>query len=203
MKKIIKPFDLEAAKNGAKIETRNGKEVEILRWDLNNKFPILGIVTGDDGYESFVGWKIDGTSPLEFDNDDDLVLVEYEDEHEESEDEKMLNNIEECLRPFYKKSEYREIYDWIKEKKEESSRKGCTKSWWIARDEDDELYMYNEEPVRGEYSFYSRSDENCFITLYDNLFPEVTWGNSPKKIEMKLTLIKNESETEKKSMEVV
>lgn len=204
MKKIIKPFDLEAAKNGAKIETRNGKEVEILRTDLKNNFPIIGIVTGDDGSEGFAGWKTDGTSPSKIlgDNDNDLVLVEYEDEHEESEDEKMLNNIEECLRSFYKKSEYREIYDWIKEKKEESSRKGCTKSWWIARDEDDELYIYNEEPVRGEYSFYSRSDENCYITLYDNLFPEVTWENSPKKIEMKLAPIKNESKTEKKSMEV-
>lgn len=82
MKKIIKPFDLEAAKNGAKIETRNGKKVEILRWDLNNKCSILGIVTGDDGYESFVGWGNDGTSPFKMDIDNDLVIVEYKDEEE-------------------------------------------------------------------------------------------------------------------------
>ena len=49
-RKIVKPFDLEAAKNGAKIETRNGKEVEILRTDLKNKYPIIGIITGDDGF---------------------------------------------------------------------------------------------------------------------------------------------------------
>lgn len=93
-RKIVKPFDLEAAKNGAKIETRNGKEVEILRWDLNNKCSILGIVTEDDGYESFVGWENDGTNPFKMDIDNDLVIVEYEDE--ESEYKKMKK----IIKPF-------------------------------------------------------------------------------------------------------
>jgi len=196
MKKIIKPFDLEAAKNGAKIETRNGKEVEILRWDLNNKCSILGIVTGDDGYESFVGWENDGTSPTKMDNDNDLVIVEYKDE--ESEVEKILNNIEECLCPFYKKSEYREIYEWIKEKKEESSRKGCAKSWWIARDKDDELYVYtDDEPVRRGRAFSPRSDEKCYLRIYDNLFPELTWENSPQKIKVNIELMSDKNKENK------
>lgn len=36
-KKIIKPFCLEAAKRGAKVETRSGKKVEIFKWDANSQ----------------------------------------------------------------------------------------------------------------------------------------------------------------------
>lgn len=190
-RKIVKSFNLEVAKNGAKVETRNGHKVEILRTDLKNICPIIGIVTGDDDSEGFSAWKIDGTSPIKIFGDDsnDLVIVDYEDE--ESEDTRMLNIIEECLDSFYDKSEYKEIYDWIENKKKESSRKDCTESWWIARDKYGGLYIYNdEEPFRGEYSFASRSDEDYYAKLNDNLFPEVTWKNSPKKIEMKLTPIK-------------
>lgn len=195
-KKIVKSFDLEAFKNGAKVETRNGHKIEILRTDLKNSCPIIGIVTGDNGDESFSMWKADGASPFKIigDNDNDLVIVEYEDEHEESEDEKILNNIEECLCPFYKKSEYREIYDWIKEKKEESSRKGCAKSWWIARDKDDKLYVYtDDEPVRRGCAFSPRSDEKCYLRIYDNLFPELTWENSPQKIKVNIELMSDKN----------
>lgn len=191
MKKIIKPFDLEAAKNGAKIETRNGHKVEILRTDLKNICPIIGIVTGDDDSEGFSAWKIDGANPIKMIGDDsnDLVIVEYEDE--ESEDTRMLKIIEECLESFYDKSEYKEIYDWIENKKKESSRKDYTESLWIARDKYGGLYIYNdEEPFRGEYTFSSRSDEDYYAKLNENLFPEISWKNSPKKIELKLTPIK-------------
>ena len=191
-RKIVKSFDLEAAKNGAKIETRNGKEVEILRWDLNNKCPILGIVTGDDGYESFAGWGNDGTSPFKMDIDNDLVIVEYE--NDKSEDEKMLNNIEECLWPFYKKSEYREIYDWIKEKKEESSRKECTESWWVARDKNNTLYIYENRPT---YMNDSEFSCNYIIELNKNLFPELTWKNSPQKIKVNIELMPDENKEDK------
>lgn len=190
MKKIIKPFDLEAAKNGAKVETRNGTEVEILRWDLNNKCPILGIATGDDGYESFVGWENDGTSPFKMigDNDNDLVIVEYEDEDEKSEDTRMLNIIEECLKSFYDESEYKEIYGWIKKKKNESLRKECPESWWVARDKDRKVFIYNSEPIRleSEFKFDGDSFGHC-VELHNGLFPEITWENSPKKIKMELS----------------
>lgn len=205
-RKIVKTFNLEAAKNGAKVETRNGHKVEILRTDLKNNFPIIGIVTGDDGSEGFAGWKTDGTSPAKIigDNDNDLVLVEYEDEHEESEDTRMLNIIEECLKSFYDESEYKEIYDWIEKKKDESLRKESPESWWVARDKDEKVFIYNSEPIRleSEFKFDGDSFGHC-VELHNGLFPEITWENSPKKIEMKLTNIKNESKTEKKSMEVV
>ena len=68
---------------GLRLKQEMEKKVEIVRWNLNNSFPILGIVTGDDGYESFVAWRINGTSPTSpMDSDDDLVIVEYEDEEE-------------------------------------------------------------------------------------------------------------------------
>lgn len=88
-RKIVKSFDLEAFKNGAKVETRNGHKVEILRTDLKNNCPIIGIVTGDDGSEGFSMWKTDGVNPVEIigDNDNDLVIVDYE--NDKSEDEKV------------------------------------------------------------------------------------------------------------------
>ena len=188
MKKIIKPFDLEAAKNGAKIETRNGKEVEILRWDLNNKFPILGIVTGDDGYESFVGWENDGTSPIKMNNDDDLVIVEYKDE--ESEDEKMLNTIQGCLNFFFDKCDYDEkciseedISRWIEKKKDELER---IESWWVARDKDGKVFMFNNNPKRvdDEGIFSNNFYDGLCTELDSSLFSEITWENSPKKIKL-------------------
>lgn len=194
MKKIIKPFDFEAAKNGAKIETRNGKEVEILRWDLNNKCSILGIVTGDDGYESFVGWGNDGTSPFKMDIDNDLVIVEYKDE--ESEDEKMLNSIQGCLNFFFDKCDYdgryiskEDIFGWIEKKKNELER---IESWWVARDKNGEIYMFNNNPKRvdDEGIFLNNSYDGLCTELDSSLFSEITWENSPKKIEMKLTPIK-------------
>lgn len=204
-RKIVKPFDLEAVKNGAKAETRNGHKVEILRTDLKNSYPIIGIVTGDDGSEGFSMWKTDGANPVEIigDNDNDLVIVEYEDEDEESEDTRMLNIIEECLKSFYDESEYKEIYEWIKKKKDESLRKEYSESWWVARDKDGEVFIYNSEPIRfeSEFKFNGDSFGHC-VELHNGLFPEMTWENSPKKIEMKLTPIKNESKTEKKGMGV-
>lgn len=119
-RKIVKTFNLEAAKNGANVETRNGDKVEIIRTDLKNSFPILGILTRGNDYQVPLSWEINGTSPTSpTDSDYDLVIVEYEDE--ESEDEKMLKIIEEFLKYFDTKKEYNEIYDWIEKKKKEDS----------------------------------------------------------------------------------
>lgn len=78
MKKIIKPFDLEAAKKGAKVETRSGKKVEIFKWDANSQFPLKGIYENCEGYECAGSWNLDGewgSAPSL-----DLVIVEYEGE---------------------------------------------------------------------------------------------------------------------------
>lgn len=77
-KKIIKPFDLEAAKNGAKIETRDGREVEILKWDAENtSYPIEGVILRSKATWANNGkWSIADPQNCHH----DLVIVEYEDE---------------------------------------------------------------------------------------------------------------------------
>jgi len=78
MKKTIKPFDLEAAKNGAQVETRSGKKVEIFKWDARSNFPLKGIYENNEGYECAGSWALNG----EWGSDSslDLVIVEYKGE---------------------------------------------------------------------------------------------------------------------------
>jgi hypothetical protein len=47
-KKIIKPFNFEKAKNGAKLQTREGYPVEIFKWDARGKYPIVGIIKKEE-----------------------------------------------------------------------------------------------------------------------------------------------------------
>lgn len=62
------------------------------------------------------------------------------------------------------------------------------------KDEDGELFMYNNKPVRVEDAGLFLSNENSEdndidyngIEIDPELFPEVTWENSPKKVELKL-----------------
>lgn len=64
--------------------------------------------------------------------------------------------------------------------------------FWIARDKNNELFLYKEEPVRGEELFTPRdfpSSNNKVETFYSIdsfLFPEVTWDNSPLKVEINI-----------------
>lgn len=56
---------------------------------------------------------------------------------------------------------------------------------WIARNlNNHKLYLYDVEPERCSRHFDSKA---CYAHEIDNgLFPEVTWENSPMKIELKL-----------------
>lgn len=91
-KKIQKPFDLKAWKNGAEIETRDGRQVRIVCADakLNNcdiPQPIFGLITENDE-EHTETWAIVGSC---FQNNytfkDDLVIVEEIEEPEKWEDD--------------------------------------------------------------------------------------------------------------------
>lgn len=79
MKKIIKPFDIEAAKNGAKVETRNGYKVTLAE-ERKPTYPVCGTFPYK-GETRSGQWRESG----EWDNNPnlDLVIVEYEDEDEE------------------------------------------------------------------------------------------------------------------------
>lgn len=50
MKKILKPFNVEEAQNGAKVVTRNGRNVKIVEYNChsNENKPILVIIEGED-----------------------------------------------------------------------------------------------------------------------------------------------------------
>lgn len=54
---------------------------------------------------------------------------------------------------------------------------------WIARDKNRDLYLYEREPIRESDFFYSSYDT---IEVDKNLFPEVTFENSPQEVELKL-----------------
>lgn len=57
--------------------------------------------------------------------------------------------------------------------------------FWIARDEDEMLYLYSKKPTKNEKN-------GCFdeviplIDINKNDFSEVTWKNSPQEVEIKL-----------------
>ena len=79
MKRTIKPFDLEAAKNGAKVETRNGYKVTLAE-ERKPTYPVCGTFPYE-GETRSGQWRENG----EWDNNPnlDLVIVEYEDEDKE------------------------------------------------------------------------------------------------------------------------
>lgn len=75
-KKIQKPFDAEAAKNGARVETRGGKSVRIVCYDrAKTAYPIVGLVNYER-VESCFTYSIEGKTLINETNEDDLVIIE-------------------------------------------------------------------------------------------------------------------------------
>lgn len=58
---------------------------------------------------------------------------------------------------------------------------------WIARDKSGEVYLYVAKPIRGIVCFYYHL-ENYGMTYLgrEEIYPEVTWENSPKQVELKI-----------------
>lgn len=83
-KKIIKPFNLEAYKNGAKIQTRDGHEARIICTDAKHIFyPIIALVKLNNN-ESTMSYTLGGKlyhAPCD-DDGNDLVIVEEVEESE-------------------------------------------------------------------------------------------------------------------------
>ena len=57
---------------------------------------------------------------------------------------------------------------------------------WIARDKDGMLYLYENEPklAYSNAHYFDVANGECY-DLPIGLFPEVTFENSPKKVELK------------------
>lgn len=91
-KKIIKPFNLDAALNGALVETKDGCEVEIERI-INHPIMtncIFGFIffNNKERHDIYRGWYADGRYYKYIDSEKDLVIVEY------VEDNSKTDNIE-------------------------------------------------------------------------------------------------------------
>ena len=61
---------------------------------------------------------------------------------------------------------------------------------WIARDKDESLWFFKEYPIKKENLFYPTTDITGKFTYYrsmpTDLFPEVTFENSPMLAEIEL-----------------
>ena len=56
---------------------------------------------------------------------------------------------------------------------------------WVARDKDGELYLYDAYPKKNS-EFFGCQIGYTSMMLDGSLFPEVTWENSPVRVELKL-----------------
>lgn len=82
-KEIIKPFNLEAYKNGSKIQTRDGHEVRIICTDVKALcFPIIALVKIDNSTEVVMHYTYKGKINTESISDHDLMIVEEVEEPE-------------------------------------------------------------------------------------------------------------------------
>ena len=73
----LKPFDLEKAKAGKPVYTRNGRKARIICFDLKGAgFPIIAAVeTCDKKYESVEAYNREGKRSFGDDNEDDLMML--------------------------------------------------------------------------------------------------------------------------------
>lgn len=55
-------------------------------------------------------------------------------------------------------------------------------SVWIARDKDGELCLYKSKPWRNGLCF---DFDDMFMAMDKDMYPEITWENSPKEFELK------------------
>lgn len=55
---------------------------------------------------------------------------------------------------------------------------------WIARDKDRVLGLFDDKPFKNEYGYWT-TVRNCYL-IDDDLFPEITFENSPQQVEIKL-----------------
>jgi hypothetical protein len=75
--KKLKPFDLEKAKQGAKVVTRDGRPVRIICWDRKGKhYPIVALVEEANVEEEVIEtYTLDGVCVIEQMHDLDLFMT--------------------------------------------------------------------------------------------------------------------------------
>lgn len=58
---------------------------------------------------------------------------------------------------------------------------------WIARENDNSLYLFSKKPIFEKGCWVEHSDYGyCFTELPCDIFPDITFENSPQQVELKL-----------------
>lgn len=72
----LKPFDIQKAREGKPVCTRDGRKARIICFDKKKDiYPLIALVTDKDGYEIITPYKADGAHPT-IPNDDLMMLPE-------------------------------------------------------------------------------------------------------------------------------
>ena len=73
----MKPFNLEQAKAGAPVCTRNGQPVRIVCYDLKGykNYPILALIEDTVGAESTISYALNGHHSLDSETGIDLMMA--------------------------------------------------------------------------------------------------------------------------------
>ena len=81
MNRILKPFNIEKAKAGAKLSTKDGEDARIVCWDkFGNDYPTIALIDRD-GVEIVYYYTKGGQNVIGFDSKNDLMI--REDEYED------------------------------------------------------------------------------------------------------------------------
>lgn len=56
-------------------------------------------------------------------------------------------------------------------------------SVWVARDEDNSLWIYTTKPVKSDGMFHCSATGDMF-QIDDSVYPEITYENSPVKVKL-------------------
>lgn len=56
----LKPFDLEAAKAGKPVCTRDGRRARIICADAKSEYPVIALVERGEGTEAVISYRLDG-----------------------------------------------------------------------------------------------------------------------------------------------
>ena len=71
----LKPFDLEAAKAGKPVCTRDGRKARIICFNAKRDAPIIALVTTNYGKEIAFDYSLDGLSANTENEDNDLMML--------------------------------------------------------------------------------------------------------------------------------
>jgi len=72
---------------------------------------------------------------------------------------------------------------------ERTMTKAGSYAMYIARDKNNDLYLFNEMPSRGKECWWASSElDGSYLRLDKSIYPEVTWDSKPLKIEIRAVM---------------